>query len=74
MLVLKNLRTFIQWFVTQSKLSLVFTKTLISPNKKSLISPNKKSLISPNKKSLIFPNKKTHMTHTKMQMATQNFK
>ena len=58
MLVLKNLRTFIQWFVTQSKLSLVFTKTLISPNKKSLISPNKK----------------THMTHTKMQMTTQNFK
>ena len=32
--------TFIQWFVTQSKLSLIFTKTLLFPHKTAYFSNN----------------------------------
>ena len=34
------LLTFIQWFVTQSKLSLIFTKTLLFPHKTAYFSNN----------------------------------
>ena len=34
------LETFIQWFATQSKLSLIFTKTLLFPHKTNYFSSN----------------------------------